>query len=83
MKTVIAIDSFKGSLTTFQAGKAIEEAVKQVYKDAKIIISPIADGGEGTSEAIISAVNGEIIETFKTKLSGVYADATVLYEESL
>ena len=56
-KIVVAIDSFKGSLSTFEAGKAIEEAAKEVYENAEVIISPIADGGEGTVEAIISATN--------------------------
>lgn len=59
---VIAIDSFKGSLTTFQAGNAVAEAAECVFKDAKIIVSPIADGGEGTVEAIISVANGEMIK---------------------
>ena len=62
-KIVIATDSFKGSLTTFQAGKAIEEAAKEVFKNAETVISPIADGGEGTVEAIISATNGEMVKT--------------------
>ena len=62
-KIVVAIDSFKGSLTTFEAGKAIEEAAKEVYENTDVIISPIADGGEGTVEAIISAANGELIRT--------------------
>ena len=62
-KIVVAIDSFKGSLSTFEAGSAIAEAVKEVYDDAKTVISPIADGGEGTVEAIISAGGGELIET--------------------
>ncbi|MBR2477119.1 MAG: glycerate kinase [Clostridia bacterium] len=62
-KIVVAIDSFKGSLSTFQAGSAIAEAVKEVYEDAQTVISPIADGGEGTVEAIISAGGGELIET--------------------
>lgn len=61
-KVVIAIDSFKGSLNTFQAGKAIEEGIIKVYKDAEITVSPIADGGEGTVEAIISAAKGEMTE---------------------
>ena len=61
-KVVIAIDSFKGSLSTFQAGKAIAEGIKQVYKNAAIAISPIADGGEGTVDAIISAANGKKVE---------------------
>ncbi len=62
-KIVVAIDSFKGSLSTFEAGKAIKEAVKKVYNNATVVISPIADGGEGTVEAIISALNGELVKT--------------------
>lgn len=59
---VVAIDSFKGSLSTFEAGKAIKEGVLQVYKDANVYISPIADGGEGTLDAIISSTNGEKVK---------------------
>lgn len=62
-KVIIAIDSFKGSLNTFQAGNAIKEGILKVYKNAQIIISPIADGGEGTVDAIISATNGKKEET--------------------
>lgn len=62
-KIVVAIDSFKGSLTTFQAGTAVKEAIEEVYSNVETIISPIADGGEGTVDAIISSVNGEMIET--------------------
>ena len=60
MKFTIAIDSFKGSLSTFEAGKAASEGVKRVYPDAVTVISPIADGGEGTTEAIVSALGGEM-----------------------
>lgn len=62
MKVVVAIDSFKGSLSTFQAGDAISKGIKRICKDAYVKISPIADGGEGTVEAIISAMNGEMVE---------------------
>ena len=62
-KIVVAIDSFKGSLSTFEAGKAIEEAAKEMYENAEVTISPIADGGEGTVEAIISATNGNLVRT--------------------
>ena len=62
-KIVAAIDSFKGSLTTFETGKAVKEAAEKVYPDVETVISPIADGGEGTVEAIISANNGKFIET--------------------
>ncbi len=54
MKIVIASDSFKGSLTSLQAGNAISEGIKKVFKDADISVCPIADGGEGTVEAIAS-----------------------------
>lgn len=61
-KIVVAIDSFKGSLTTFEAGEAVKEASEKIYKDVRTIISPIADGGEGTVDAIIAATNGKMVE---------------------
>jgi len=75
-KIVVAIDSFKGSLSTFEAGKAIEEAAKEVYENAEVSISPIADGGEGTVEAIISATNGEIVRTVVCNPLGEKIEAT-------
>ena len=60
MKVVAAIDSFKGSLSTFQAGNAVKDGVKNVYPDAEVKISPLADGGEGTVEAIIEAMDGKM-----------------------
>lgn len=62
MKVVIAIDSFKGSLTTFQGADAISEGIKKVYPDANIYKSPLADGGEGTVDAIVAAAGGEMAE---------------------
>ena len=61
-KIVIAVDSFKGSLSTFQSSRAIEEGIKEVFDDAQVHISPVADGGEGTVEAIIASRSGEIVE---------------------
>lgn len=60
MEITIAIDSFKGSLSTLEAARAAAEGIKRVYGDAKINISPLADGGEGTLDAIISSKNGRI-----------------------
>lgn len=60
MKVTIAIDSFKGSLSTFEAGNAAAEGIKRVYTDAETVVSPIADGGEGTTEAIVEALGGEM-----------------------
>ncbi|MBP3368750.1 MAG: glycerate kinase, partial [Clostridia bacterium] len=48
MKIVIAIDSFKGSLSSVQAGEAARDGIKKVYPDADVTVRPIADGGEGT-----------------------------------
>ena len=61
MKVTIAIDSFKGSLSTFEAGNAAAEGIKRVYPDAQTVVSPIADGGEGTAQAVVSALGGRMI----------------------
>ena len=62
MKIVIAMDSFKGSLTSTQAGDAAAKGILRVYPNAEIMISPLADGGEGTTNALVSGLNG----TYKT-----------------
>ena len=60
MKIVIAIDSFKGSLSTFQSGAAVAAAACEVYPNARPVICPLADGGEGTVAAITAATGGRI-----------------------
>ncbi|MBE6626244.1 MAG: glycerate kinase [Ruminococcaceae bacterium] len=60
MKITVAIDSFKGSLTTFQAGEAARVGIKKVFPEAEVKICPLADGGEGTVSAIVSATGGEM-----------------------
>ena len=60
MKIVIAIESFKGCLTSLEAGNSVAVGIKRVYKDAEIIVRPIADGGEGTVDAVVSALGGEL-----------------------
>ena len=45
MKIVVAIDSLKGSLTSIQAGEAIEKGIKKVDLEAEVVIKPLADGG--------------------------------------
>lgn len=62
MKVTIAIDSFKGSLSTIQAGRAIREGIRRVYENAEVYICPLADGGEGTVDAIVAATGGNINE---------------------
>lgn len=58
MNIFIAIDSFKGSLSSLQAGQAAKEGILRVYPHAQVQISPIADGGEGTVEALIAGLGG-------------------------
>ena len=60
MEITIAIDSFKGSLSTLEAANAAADGIKRVYSDAKINILPLADGGEGTLDAIIGAKGGRL-----------------------
>ena len=52
MKVMIAIDSFKGSLTSLEAGNAIAEGIKLANANIKTEVCPLADGGEGTVEAL-------------------------------
>ncbi len=60
MKIVIAIDSFKGSLTSLDAGKACADGIRRAYPDADTVIRPLADGGEGTTEALALGMNGRL-----------------------
>ena len=62
MKIVIAIDSFKGSLTSLQAGNAVKDAILRLNRSAEVIVKPLADGGEGTVEALAESAHGEIVE---------------------
>ncbi len=60
MKITVAIDSFKGSLNTFQSGASVTDAIRAVYPDAEVKVCPLADGGEGTVSAIVFALGGKI-----------------------
>lgn len=62
MKIVIAIDSFKGSLTSLEAGDAVKKAILRRNGDAEVFVRPLADGGEGTVEAMSIGLGGEIVE---------------------
>lgn len=60
MKTVIAIDSFKGSLTSIEAGNAVKKGILNILPDTEVIVKPLADGGEGTTEALVEGLGGEM-----------------------
>lgn len=60
MRIVIAPDSFKGSLPAWEVAERIESGIKRVWPEAECIKIPIADGGEGTVQAMVRATEGEI-----------------------
>ncbi len=64
MKILIVPDSFKGSLSSRQAANAIAEGIKDLEVDFEKI--PMADGGEGTVDCLISAYNGSLMRDFVT-----------------
>ena len=61
MKIVIAPDSFKETLSAFEVASTIESSFQNVFPEAEIIKIPIADGGEGTVDAMVSATNGSLM----------------------
>lgn len=60
MKVVVAIDSLKGSLSSMEAGDAIAEGVHRADAGAEVVVRPLADGGEGTVEALVAGMNGRM-----------------------
>lgn len=60
MKIVVAVDSFKGSLSSLEAGEAIKTGIKNVDSQCDVVVKPLADGGEGTIEAIVTEMNGKL-----------------------
>ena len=62
MKKVIIIpDSFKGTMSSLEICSIISETVKSHYPKAEVLSIPVADGGEGSVDAFLSAVGGEKI----------------------
>lgn len=59
MRVLIAMDKYKGSLTAVQAGLAVVAGLRSGWPEAKAALCPIADGGEGTTEALVAALKGE------------------------
>jgi glycerate kinase len=61
VKVVLAFDSFKGTLAAREVCDAVAEGIRSVRPDVEIVSLPMADGGEGTAEAMMSALGGEWI----------------------
>lgn len=61
MRIVVAPDSFKGSVSALGVANAMERGILIVFPEAEVLKAPIADGGEGTVEALVEATGGQII----------------------
>lgn len=62
MKILVAVDSFKGSLGSREAGEIIKAAILEELTGAEVIVKPLADGGEGTVEALTEGLGGDFID---------------------
>ena len=62
MKIVVAIDSFKGCLTSKEANQAAAEGIRNCWPDAEVVQVPVSDGGEGFMEAFHAAIGGDLVE---------------------
>ena len=60
MKVVVAVDTFKGSMRSDEAGAIIADGIRESLEEAEIKVIPVADGGEGTTDAVIRATGGEL-----------------------
>lgn len=76
MKAVIAIDSLKGSLSSIEAGNAIAEGIRRADSQNLTVVRPLADGGEGTVDALVYAMNGEMQEITVTGPLGLPVHCT-------
>ena len=61
MKIVIAPDSFKGTISAARAAELIAKGLRQTYPEAELVLSPIADGGEGTMDCLKEVLGGQIL----------------------
>jgi glycerate kinase len=82
MKVVVAIDSFKGSMSSLEAGESIAKGVKKAHKDAIVEIRPLADGGEGTVEALSIGMGGKLVNVEVTGPAGKSVNAVYGIVES-
>jgi glycerate kinase len=70
LKVVIAPQGFKGNLTALQVSRAIEDGIRRVIPDVVTSLVPMADGGEGTTQALVDALGGEMVPVAVTDPMG-------------
>jgi glycerate kinase len=75
MQILVAPQALKGSLTAAEAGQAIAQGARTVFPNAEITIVPIADGGEGTVQALVDATGGTIVQQMVTGPLGAPVNA--------
>ena len=75
MKIVIAPDSYKESLSALEVASAIEAGFREIFPEADYVKIPVADGGEGTVEAMVAATQGNIVRLTATGPLGKPVDA--------
>lgn len=84
-KIIVAMDSFKGSMSSIEAGNAIKDALLEMASDYNVHVFPVADGGEGTVEALTYGKNK--INYRKVKVTGPIGDKVeasyVIYEDDI
>ena len=80
MKIVVALDKFKGSLTASAGCEIVRQTLAEVHPVAEIIVKPMADGGDGTAEALQSALGGEwISQEVSGPVPGMFCEARYLW----
>ena len=75
MKIVIAPDSYKESLSATEVAQAIEKGFREIFPEAQFVSVPVADGGEGTVEAMIAATQGRAVTSIVTGPLGEAVEA--------
>jgi glycerate kinase len=75
LKIIVAPDSFKGSISSIGVCEAVEKGIKEVFPDARVVLLPIADGGEGTVDSFAAACACEKISVTVTGPLGQKAEA--------
>lgn len=76
LKIVVAMDSFKGSCSAFDAGEAVKRGILRVKKDAEVVNLPISDGGEGLIDALEQPLLGEHFVKKTMQVTGAYGEKT-------
>lgn len=77
MKTIIAMDSFKGCLSSLDAGNTIKEAILSRYPSDSVEVFPLADGGEGTVDVLTAGLGGDIVPVTVTGPLGSRSQAAM------